>query len=197
MASQGADARLLGLASPTTAYRSTRGACDGPDPLLETSTDTGKTWQSVTPSSPAIHEVDTLNVIDLDHVDLLGKFGGNCTTSAISTFTAGEFWQTYPDRTSSVVAVTPSLSSIPVAGVFAVAPNNNGFTIGVFGNPSCAGVSIRTLPTATSANGQTDVGCLSAVTSPTPLGLAQSGETLWLWANDQTYVSSDGGVTWA
>ncbi|MEF2978748.1 hypothetical protein [Subtercola sp. YIM 133946] len=195
-ATVGANSRIMGLASPTEAYRATLGSCSGSDSIIETSSDSGASWQSVTPSEPEIREIEDLVVVDDSQVELLAEYGAACTTSAITTYTGGEYWEAYPDRTASFQPTQPALSSVPVPGVFAITPDGSGFTIAVFGDPSCSGLSIRTLPSATSAVGESVVGCLAGVTSPAPIALAQTGATVWLWAGDRIYISPDGGATW-
>jgi photosystem II stability/assembly factor-like uncharacterized protein len=76
-----------------------RGSCDGTDAVIELTTDDGATWTNVNPTNIRIRQVDSLVVVDSDHVDLVAYYGESCTLSDISTYTQGEFWQVYPNKT--------------------------------------------------------------------------------------------------
>ncbi|MBM7473415.1 hypothetical protein [Subtercola frigoramans] len=128
-------------------------------------------------------------------VNLLARVEPSCTPTAVSTFTQGEFWQAYPDRTSNLSAATLP-SSIQIPGIYAIAQKDSGVDIAVFGDTGCSGVKFKYLPTALSAAGAADLGCLADVTSPTALALAVSGNELWLWANNDLYTSADNAATW-
>ncbi|RFA12017.1 hypothetical protein B7R21_11845 [Subtercola boreus] len=94
------------MADAKVGYRATAGTCTGDstatDSVIELTTDGGATWTKVNPTDLRIRTVEKLIVVDESHVDLLATYGAGCTESAISTFTQGEFWQAYPDRTAAL-----------------------------------------------------------------------------------------------
>ncbi|MDF2442757.1 MAG: hypothetical protein JWR01_960 [Subtercola sp.] len=104
--SASAAATLSGMADAKVGYRATAGTCTGSststDSVIELTTDGGATWTNVNPTDLRIRSVEKLIVVDDSHVDLLATYGASCTESAISTFTQGEFWQAYPDRTAAL-----------------------------------------------------------------------------------------------
>ncbi|PPF82738.1 hypothetical protein C5B96_08865 [Subtercola sp. Z020] len=97
-------AALTGMASATVGYRATAGTCSGnstsTDSVIELTTDGGATWTKVNPTDIRIRAVEKINVVDASHVDVLARYGDNCTRSDVTTYTQGEFWQVYPDRTA-------------------------------------------------------------------------------------------------
>jgi hypothetical protein len=90
-----------GFANGTVGYRATSGSCSGSGAVIERTLDGGATWQNVNPTDITIREVQSMIVVDDRHVDLLARYGNGCVLSDISTYTQGEFWQVYPDRTST------------------------------------------------------------------------------------------------
>ncbi|RFA13985.1 hypothetical protein B7R22_10145 [Subtercola boreus] len=94
------------MADAKVGYRATPGTCTGnstaTDSVIELTTDGGATWTNVNPTDLRIRSVEKLIVVDDSHVDLLATYGASCTESAISTFTQGEFWQAYPNRTAAL-----------------------------------------------------------------------------------------------
>ncbi|RFA20483.1 hypothetical protein B7R23_09965 [Subtercola boreus] len=92
------------MASAKVGYRSTAGTCTGTstatDAVIELTTDGGATWTTVNPTNIRIRAVEKMIVVDESHVDLLAKYGDTCVESDVTTYTQGEFWQVYPDRTA-------------------------------------------------------------------------------------------------
>ncbi|TQL53253.1 hypothetical protein [Subtercola boreus] len=99
-------ATLMGMADSQVGYRATAGTCTGDDTsldsVIELTTDGGATWTNINPTDLRIRAVEKLVVVDASHVDLLARYGDACTESAVTTYTEGEFWQAYPDRTAAL-----------------------------------------------------------------------------------------------
>jgi hypothetical protein len=192
--SLGADFRMLGVTTNGIGFRSTKGSCSASTSLIERTTDAGVTWKNVNPSDLDVRETDGLTVVDESHVDLLAKVGDGCTLSAVSTYTQGEFWQAYPNRTTSI-NTAPLPTESPLSGVYAVAESDNSVVVVRFGDASCGGMLVESVPSISSSN-PTYLGCLDQVTKPTPIAAAIDGSTLWIWANDSIYTSTDRGSSW-
>ena len=86
--------------------------------------------------------------------------------------------------------------SVPVPGLLAVTPSDEGYTLAVAGVEGCAGVSIQTLLAPIGAAPPTVVGCATPSDPLSQVTIAQSGPTTWLWSGDQVVTSLDGGATW-
>ncbi|WP_100345676.1 hypothetical protein [Compostimonas suwonensis] len=101
--------RFLVATSPTSAWRSSPGECGGADAVLESTTDGGATWAPHSTGDDAVHEVLALAPIDQTQVSVVGKAGDGCTTTSVfSSFTSGDFWQSYPETLSSYSYVDPA-----------------------------------------------------------------------------------------
>ncbi|UFS57854.1 hypothetical protein [Subtercola endophyticus] len=135
-----------------------------------------------------------MTVVDESHVDLLAHIGDDCSLSAVSTYTQGEFWQAYPNRTSSL-SVAPAPSSSPLSGVYAVAESDALNVVARFGDAACDGLLIESVPSISSSDPDS-LGCLTEVTQPTPIAVAINASTLWIWAGKSLYTSSDLGASW-
>ncbi len=192
--SLGADFRFLGLTTDGIGFRATKGSCVSDTSVVEKTGDGGVTWEKTNPSDLDIRETDSLAVVDESHVDLLARIGDTCTASAVSTYTQGEFWQAYPNRTSSLSSA-PMPTSSPLGGVYAVASSDNLTVVARFGEAACAGLLVQSVPSITSAD-PTSLGCLTQVTQPTPIAVAVEGSTLWVWAASSVYTSTDLGANW-
>jgi hypothetical protein len=78
-------------------WRATAGACGEEAPLLEHSTDAGRTWQDVTPNYRGIAQIASLDAFAGSEAEVVAGMGAACEVQALRTFTQGEFWQPYPE----------------------------------------------------------------------------------------------------
>ncbi|GAA5205025.1 hypothetical protein [Microbacterium kyungheense] len=101
-------------------WRTTVGACNGPAPIVERSTDRGATWTTVTPNYLGISQVQTLSAFSARDAELVAAMTA-CDAQALRTYTRGEFWESYPDVLAASRYVDPKdagsvrLPSGPVA----------------------------------------------------------------------------------
>lgn len=77
-----------------------------------------------------------------------------------------------------------------VDGVRAVAVTGTSFVVARDGGDTCDGVRVGAL-------GQPDPGCYPLDDPATPLAVARSGDTTYIWAGDTVATSTDGGATWS
>lgn len=87
--------RLLSIGSAQW-WRSTAGACGGPAPLIERSSDAGATWTDVTPNYLGVAQVQTLDAFSPADAEVVAATVG-CNAQALRTYTRGEFWESYPN----------------------------------------------------------------------------------------------------
>jgi hypothetical protein len=99
--SPAADARYLFATSPTIAWRATQGSCGATDAVIESSTDGGASWTPHPTGALAVHQVLSLEPVSDTEVTVVGKAGADCATGVFSSFTGGDFWQTYPAQLAS------------------------------------------------------------------------------------------------
>ncbi|MFG6446510.1 hypothetical protein ACFXQA_14715 [Microbacterium sp. P07] len=92
----GAETRYLSIGSNGW-WRATAGECGGAAPLVEHSTDAGRTWEDVTPYYRGLAEVASLDAFAGSEAEMVAAVGGACEVQALRTFTQGEFWQPYPE----------------------------------------------------------------------------------------------------
>ncbi|WP_163632514.1 hypothetical protein [Microbacterium sp. B35-04] len=110
--------RFLSIGSEVW-WRATAGACGGPAPVIERSTDEGATWADVTPAYLGIAQVQTLDAFSGRDAEIVAAMSG-CEAQALRTYTRGEFWESYPDVLAASRYVDPTdagsvrLSSGPV-----------------------------------------------------------------------------------
>ena len=91
-------------------WRAVAGACDSADPLVERSTNSGRTWTDVTPRYRELGEVHDLVAFAQTEADLVGSLGDDCETQLLRTFTQGRFWEPYED----ILAVSTYLDATGV-----------------------------------------------------------------------------------
>jgi hypothetical protein len=78
-------------------WRATAGACGEVPPLIERSSDDGRTWVDVTPLYRQIAEVVSLDSFAGTEAETIAAVGADCEVQALRTFTQGEFWSPYDD----------------------------------------------------------------------------------------------------
>jgi hypothetical protein len=93
-------------------WRATAGACGGPAPVVERSTDGGETWTDVTPTYRGIAQVQSLDAFSAQDAEMVAALAG-CESQALRTYTNGEFWESYPD----VLAISRYVSPTDAATV--------------------------------------------------------------------------------
>jgi hypothetical protein len=102
-------------------WRGTAGACGVSAPLVERSSDGGRTWVDVTARYRQLAQVASLDAFTPTEGQLVGGIGSDCQVQALRTFTQGQFWESYPDvlATSSYVDLRDSSRVITPAGTLA------------------------------------------------------------------------------
>ncbi|KQR46630.1 hypothetical protein ASF82_04080 [Frigoribacterium sp. Leaf164] len=107
-------AGFLSAVSATEAWRASAGSCTDDPALVERSTDGGATWQ------PMELAFDLRTVVALEagpeKVSVLGGVGDDCERQFWSSFTAGEFWQEYPDQASTLAFADVDSSTVSLGG---------------------------------------------------------------------------------
>lgn len=121
---ESADERFLAI-DGSQLWRATAGSCAASAPVapvVEMSTDGGRTWTDVTP--PDARQV--LNVAAFGAAgqgEVIAATGDACTPTALRTYTAGRAWEAYPDVLAASTYVSPAdRSSVVVAGSASAAP---------------------------------------------------------------------------
>lgn len=78
-------------------WRATAGACGGAEPLVQRSTDAGRTWTDVTPRYRHIAQVASVDPLGNDGAQMVAATGADCTVQGLRTYTAGTFWEPNAD----------------------------------------------------------------------------------------------------
>lgn len=81
---------------------------------------------------------------------------------------------------------------IEVPGALALAADEDGLVAATTGSEDCKGIAVVTIE-----HGHSEmIGCLTSESHPETVSVAKTGDTLWLWSGDRSYVSPDLGGSW-
>ncbi|NQX35558.1 hypothetical protein [Herbiconiux sp. VKM Ac-2851] len=110
--------RFLDVDGSSIGVRATAGACGGAAPVVELSVDDGATWvPTALPVDDEVAQIVSLDVVSAEQVDLVVLAGEDCDPTVLTSYTAGQFWQDYPDRLGTASYASPaSLSTVVVDG---------------------------------------------------------------------------------
>ncbi|MFB7884614.1 hypothetical protein [Microbacterium sp. NPDC056057] len=115
-------------------WRATAGSCAGPAPVVERSSDQGKTWANVTPAYLGIAQVQTLEAFSARDAELVAAMAG-CEPQALRTYTRGEFWASYPDVLAASRYIDPrNAGSVHLPSGPVPAPCPTAFGLHAFGD---------------------------------------------------------------
>lgn len=78
-------------------WRGTAGSCGVVEPLLERSVDDGATWTDVTPRYRGIGQLISVDMFSGVDPEIVAAMGAGCEVQGLRSFTAGQFWEPYPE----------------------------------------------------------------------------------------------------
>lgn len=117
----GAGERFLSIGAEA-AWRAVAGACGGPAPLIERSTDDGATWSDVTPFYRDITQVRSLTSFGGRNATAVVDVGTACAAATMRTYTDGRFWEGYPDIFAVDTYALPGDAAVIVDGATHATP---------------------------------------------------------------------------
>src|SRR5690606_14075175 len=89
-------------------WRGTAGECGAVAPVLERSTDGGKSWNDVTPTYRGIGQLLAVRAFAGDQSEIVALMGDDCELQALRTFTYGQFWEPYDDVLANSWYINPT-----------------------------------------------------------------------------------------
>jgi hypothetical protein len=111
---------FLSAVSATEAWRATPGSCTDDRAVLERSTDGGASWQAV----DVAFDLRTVVALEAgpERVSVLGGVGDACGREFWSSYTAGQFWEEYPDQAATVDFADVDSATVSLGGESVPAP---------------------------------------------------------------------------
>lgn len=210
-AAPGAAERFLAVGEQAM-WRASAGECGQVEPLLERSTDGGRSWSDVTPRYLGIGEILHVEAFAGTEAHIVARVGAACETQGLRTFTQGRFWEqnaatlaaaTYIDPAAPAAIVTASgRVDAPCATPWGAQGDVASLTVVCDGtarqlidgtwqaaaeNAVAVTVTddgVRTARTDPSCAGLIVVDACLADAPAGPAALAPAGSALWLWAGD-------------
>lgn len=99
--------QFLSMYDATLGIRATAGSCTGAPAVVQQTSDGGVNWTTV-----IFDGIDVRQVLGLDYVSdtqiSVVAAAADCAPTVVTSFTGGEFWQTYPDQIGTETFVEPS-----------------------------------------------------------------------------------------
>jgi hypothetical protein len=118
------DQRFLDSWGDSGVIRATAGLCGEKLPDIELSIDGGVSW-SIANIPPTVQVSQVLGVaaISPERIDVVVMTGPECRLDVLSSFTAGQFWELFPERLSELTFLEPT-NNLPlqIAGVASESP---------------------------------------------------------------------------
>ncbi|MDY0830169.1 hypothetical protein SK224_13630 [Microbacterium sp. BG28] len=210
-ASPGAEERFLAVGEQAM-WRASAGDCGTLPPLLERSTDGGRTWSDVTPRYLGIGEILHVEAFVGTEARIVARMGATCETQGLRTFTQGRFWEqdaatlaaaTYVDPAAPAVVVTGSgRVEAPCPSPWGAQGDADALTLVCEGvaqqwdGGAWQAVAERAVAVVATADGaraaRTDPSCAGLLVGDTcladapagPAALASTPGAVWLWAGD-------------
>lgn len=99
---------LLSFADALVGVRGFRGSCGTTTPTLERTPDGGVTWMPLSFGTLSVREILAVSAVSETQVDLVARVGDDCATTVVTSYTSGDFWQSYPDRLTEFTYVDPA-----------------------------------------------------------------------------------------
>lgn len=96
-------------------WRGVAGECGVTEPLLERSVDDGRTWTDTTPRYRGIAQLISVDMFSGADPEIVAAIGDACEVQGLRSFTAGQFWEPYPEvlsYTRFVDATDPAVVSL-------------------------------------------------------------------------------------
>jgi hypothetical protein len=105
--------------------RAETGDCiDSAAPSVELTNDGGVNWTPASiPPEAAVREVVGVQIIDADQIDLVVRSGAACSLGVLTSYTAGQFWDAYPERLATQSFIdSADLSAVTIEGLRVASP---------------------------------------------------------------------------
>lgn len=117
-----ANPQYLSMYDGSLGIRATVGSCTGAPAVVQRTTDGGATWKPVAFDGADIRQVLGLDFVSETQINVIGA-AADCVPTVVTSFTGGEFWQSYPEQIGTATFVQPTDSTrIRSSGTDLIAP---------------------------------------------------------------------------